>query len=153
MWTLDAKASFGSLAIGVMLLMSGQVRSQAPAPPGTDLAAFAARRFPQPVRVGDLIHRAVLQPLESRPILGHVLQVARFKNGTTMIVMTYGGILGLGARRIAVPSDAMVLLGNELEVLDFSPAQLSTFPSYQDGEGVPIADTEFIRMGLAHPSH
>ena len=149
----EIKKSIGGLLIAMLLLAPLQGFSQAPAPPGADLAAFAARRFPQPVRLGDLIHRMVLLPLESRPILGHVILVAQSKDGTMKIVMTYGGFLGFGARRIAVPADAMVLLGSELEVLDFTPQQLSAFPVYQDGEGAPIGDSEFIRMGLAHPSH
>ncbi len=127
-------------------------RSQQPAPPGVALATFAAKRFPQPVRVGDLIHRTVLQPTESRPILGHVVGVVRLDDGNQAIVIRYGGALGFGGRDIAVPLDAMVLLGEELEVLDFTPAQLRDFPTYGGG-GRTLGADEIIHVGLAHPSH
>ena len=118
-----------------------------------DLAALAARRFPQPVRVGDLINRTVLQPLESRPVLGRVAQVIRISNGKEEIVMRYGGFLGFGGRYIAVPIEAMALLGNELEVLDYTPAQLNAFPTYTGAGKAPLAADDVIRMGLARPSH
>jgi hypothetical protein len=127
-------------------------RGQQPAPPGVDLAAFAAKRFPQPVRVGDLIRRTVLQPTESRSVLGHVVQVIRLDDGSYAIVIKYGGTWGFGGRDIAVPLDAMVLLGVELEVLDLTPDQLRRFPTY-DGAGRALGTDEIIHMGLAHPSH
>jgi hypothetical protein len=137
------------LAVGLICPAVGL--TQEPAPPGVDLATFAAKRFPQPVRVGDLIHRAVLEPVESRRILGHVEQVVRL-DGAPAIVMSFGGFLGVGSHQIAVPLDAMVLLGAELEVLDFTPQQLAQFPVYH-GSGSALAPEEIIHMGLAHPSH
>ena len=59
----------------VTVLTGSTAPAQEPAPANTSLAEAAARRFPQPVRVGDLIDRSVLQPLESRPLLGRVAQV------------------------------------------------------------------------------
>jgi hypothetical protein len=126
--------------------------AQAPTPPGVDPAVFAAKRFPQPVRVGDLLQRTVLEPVESRRILGHVEQVIRFDDGKEAIVMRFGGFLGFGTHQIAVPLAAMVLLGSELEVLDFTPQQLAKFPVY-DGAGKALDAAQIIHMGLAHPSH
>jgi hypothetical protein len=140
----------GFLAIG-WLCAAGAMAQQS-APPGVDTLIFAASRFPQPVRVGDLLHRSVLEPVESRRILGHVDRVIRFDGGKEAIVMTFGGFLGIGAHRIAVPLEAMVLLGDELEVLDFTPQQLGQFPAY-GGSGNVLDAEEIIRMGLAHPSH
>lgn len=139
----------GLLIIG--LLCAAIVQAQQAAPPGVDLATFAAKRFPQPVRVGDLIHRTVLEPVESRRILGHVDEVVRLDSGPA-IVMTFGGFFGVGSHKIAVPLDAMALLGSELEVLDFTPQQLERFPIYR-GSGTVIGTDETIRMSLAHPSH
>jgi hypothetical protein len=136
-----------------LLLTSGSVVAQHPAPPDVDPAAFAARRFPQPVRVGDLINRTVLQPLESRPVLGRVAQVIRVSNGKEEIVMRYGGLFGFGGRYVAVPIEAMALLGDELEVLDYTSEQLNTFPTYTGAGTAPLAADDVIRMGLARPSH
>jgi len=144
-------AVFAVLA-ALACLQSPSARAQQPAPPGVDVAAFAAKRFPQPVLVGDLIRRTVLQPTESRTVLGHVVQVIRLGDGGCAIVIKYGGAWGFGGRDIAVPLDAMVLLGVELEVLDFTPAQLRRFPTY-DGAGRVLGADEIIHMGLAHPSH
>ncbi len=140
--------------LGLSLLgIVSRTSAQEIAPPGADLARFAAMRYPQPVRVGDLIDRPVLLPVESRALLGHVERVVRQGNGTPQIVMRMGGWFGFGGRSIAVPIDAMVLLGAELEVLDFTPDQLRRFPTYEGAGYVPVNSDEFIRMGLAHPSH
>ena len=136
----------------IACLQSPDSRAQQPAPPGSDQAAFAAKRFPQPVRVGDLIHRTVLEPTESRSILGQVELVVRLSDGTNAIIIKYGGFWGLGGRDIAVPLNTMVLLGAEVEVLDLTPEQLRGFPNY-DGTGVELGADEIIHMGLAHPSH
>jgi hypothetical protein len=66
--------------------------------------------------------------------------------------MKYGGTWGIGGRDIAVPLDAMVLLGRELEVLDLTPEQLRGLPTY-GGAGRVLGADDIIHMGLAHPSH
>jgi acyl dehydratase len=80
-----------------------------PPPPGMSLAQSAAMRFPQPVRVGDLLGRDVLQPVESRSLIGTVRQVARTPDGTLVVVVSLGSVLGFGGRRVAIPVDAMVV--------------------------------------------
>ena len=125
-----------------------------PPPPGMSLAESTAMRFPQPVRVGDLLHRLVLQPVESQIILGRVYAVARDAQGNVVVVMNFGGFYGFGGRLIAVPVDAMVLLGQDMEVVAYTPAQLKTFPTYSPSPETAIVpdDTE-IKVGLAKPSH
>ena len=110
-------------------------------------------RFPQPVVVGTLLGRTVLQPLESQPILGHVDRVVRQGDNSIKVVMRYGGFLGFGTRPIAVPVEAMALLGMYMEVVDFKPEQLATFPTF-DGAGTTLlAEDAIIEVGLARPSH
>jgi hypothetical protein len=43
-----------------------------PPPTGMSLATSTAMRFPQPVRVGDLLNRDVLQPVESQNVIGMI---------------------------------------------------------------------------------
>ena len=138
----------------------GSAMAQQPAPPGMSLARAAAKRFPQPVRVGALIGRTVLEPLESQPILGHVRQIVRLGDGTIEAVVAYdgflgrfGGVLGIGSRPIAVPIDAMALAGQYMEIVDFKPSQLRTFPTFSGAGATSIAPDDFIRVGLARPSH
>jgi len=145
-----AASRYRLLALG-WLLVTGALAQQAAAP-DSDPATIAARRFPQPVRVGALVNRAVLEPVESRRILGHVDEIVRLDGGKLAAIMTFGGFLGFGAHQIAVPLDAMVLLGNEMEVLDYTPEQLGAFPTYH-GNGTALGTGEIIRVGLGHPSH
>ncbi len=141
------------MLVAVMLLVSAAASAQQPAPPGMSLAEAAAKRFPQPVRVGDLIGRTVLRPLESQPVLGHVKQVVRTQDGAVDIVLDYGGLFGIGGRLIAVPVDAMVLLGAEMEVVDFTPKQLDALATFNGNGVTAIQPQDTIRVGLARPSH
>jgi hypothetical protein len=117
------------------------------------LAESAAMRFPQPVRVGDLLHRDVLEPVESQVLLGTVRQVVRDGDGTVQVVVDYGGFLGFGARPIAVPVDAMVLLGQDMEIVAFTPKELRKFPTFSLDGTTPLPSDTVIKVGLAKPSH
>jgi hypothetical protein len=149
------RSALSSGGICLALLLAGpMLRAQAPAaPPGTDSASRAAQRFPQPVRAGDLIGRRVLEPVESRNVVGRVSAVVRRADGRIDLVLEHGGNFGLGGRRIAVPSEALALLGAELEILGYTPAELDRLPTFDGGGTVGIAPDDTIRMGLARPSH
>ena len=136
-----------------LALVSGDASAQNPAPPGMSIPTAAARRFPQLVRVGNLIGQTVLQPVENQDVLGNVKQVVRSRDGVVQIVVAYGGWFGIGARSIAVPVDAMALLGRDLEILDFTPEQLAKFPTFDGAGTVAVAIDDTIRVGLARPSH
>jgi hypothetical protein len=124
-----------------------------PPPPGMSLAESTAMRFPQPVRVGDLIGRPVLRPVESQDVLGRVRRIVRDREGQVMVVIDLGGFLGFGGRPVAVPADAMVLLGQDVEVVAFTPRQLRRFPTFSPSGTADVADDAVIKMGLAKPSH
>jgi hypothetical protein len=124
-----------------------------PPPPGMSLAESAAMRFPQPIRVGDLIGRQVLRPVESQDILGQVRRIVRNRDGDIMVVVDFGGFLGFGTRPIAVPLDAMVLLGREMEIVAFTPDQLRGFPTFSPSGATDVANDTIIKVGLAKPSH
>ncbi|WP_148360284.1 PRC-barrel domain-containing protein [Acidisphaera rubrifaciens] len=117
------------------------------------LAESAAMRFPQPVRVGDLIGREVLRPVESQDVLGRVVRLVRDHDGRIMVVVDFGGFLGLGARPIAVPVDAMVLLGQDMEIVALSPAQLRRLPTFTSTDTTDVPNDTIIKVGLAKPSH
>ena len=122
-------------------------------PDAQDLAESAAKRFPQPVRVGDLLNRPVLEPIESMPTLGRVHSIVRQADGTIAVVIDYGGFLGFYTRQIAVPVNGMVLLGEVMEVIDFDTDQLRKFPTFNPaGTKIVLPDT-IIRVGLGRPSH
>ena len=124
-----------------------------PPPSGMGLAQSNAMRFPQPVRVGDLLHRMVLRPVESQDVVGRVRQVVRDNTGTIEIVVAYGGFLGIGSRPIAVPLDATVLLGADMEIVAYTPQQLRRLPTFVAAGTTPVAPETIVRIGLAKPSH
>jgi hypothetical protein len=124
-----------------------------PPPAGMSLAQSAAMRFPQPVRAGDLLHRLVLRPVESQDILGRVRAIVRDAHGDVSVVMNFGGFYGFGGRLIAVPIDAMVLLGEDMEVVAYTPRQLASFPTFVSAGTVAVSDDAVLRVGLAKPSH
>lgn len=146
-----------SLLVSVLLSHAAFAQSQAPGgmppPAGMSLAESAAMRFPQPVQVGSLIHRDVLQPVESQRFLGTVEQIVRSGDGTLQVVIKFGGFLGFGARPIAVPVDGMVLVGQVMEVVAYTPEQLRAFPTFSGGSAVPLPLDSIISVGLAKPSH
>jgi PRC-barrel domain len=124
-----------------------------PPPPGMSLAESAAMRFPQPVRVGDLLGREVLRPVESQDVLGRVSRLVRDGNGQVLVVVEFGGFLGFGTRLIAVPVDAMVLVGQDMEIVAYTPEQLRQFPTFSPSGTTDVADDTIIKVGLAKPSH
>jgi hypothetical protein len=124
-----------------------------PPPPGMSLAESAAMRFPQPVRVGDLLGREVLRPVDSQDVLGRVRGLVRDRDGQIMVVLDFGGFLGFGARPIAVPVDAMVLVGQDIEIVAFTPDQLRQFPTFSPLGTTAVADDTIIKVSLAKPSH
>jgi hypothetical protein len=124
-----------------------------PPPPGMSLAESTAMRFPQPVRVGDLLGRQVLRPVESQDVLGRVRRLVRDGDGQIMVVVDFGGFLGFGRRPIAVPVDAMVLLGQDMEIVALTPEQLRQFPTFSPSGTTDVADDTIIKVGLAKPSH
>jgi PRC-barrel domain len=142
-----------------MLAVAGAAHAQSrtpggmPPPPGMTLAESAAMRFPQPVRVGDLLGRAVLRPVESQEVLGQVRRVVRDRSGLIMVVIDFGGFLSFGSRPIAVPVDAMVLVGQDMEIVAFTPKQLQQFPTFSSSGTTDVPDDTIIKVGLAKPSH
>ncbi len=145
--------SLRALCIVGLLLVCGTLHAQQPAPTAASLAEAAARRFPQPVKVGDLLRREVLWPLESQPSVGTVRSVVKQPDGSIAVVLNYGGLFGLFTRPIAVPVDAMTLLGQHMQVVGFSPDQLKQFTTFNDPAAMPLPPDSIIRIGLARPAH
>ncbi len=118
---------------------------------GPDLATLkerAAHRFPQPVTVGALGHRQVIEPSNHQGALGHVAGVVRTPAGDIEILLRRGGFLGLGSSLIAVPVEATGLLGQFLEVLDLDECELDALPEWKPGDGVALSESDSIRIGL-----
>jgi hypothetical protein len=138
---LSAMASLcGILAVAGAAHAQSKTPGGMPPPAGISLAESAGMRFPQPVRVGDLLGREVLRPVESQDVLGRVRRVVRDRNGQIMVVINFGGFLGFGSRLIAVPVDAMVLLGQDMEIVAFMPKQPQQFPTFSPSGTSDVPD-------------
>jgi len=105
------------------------------------------RRFPQAVRVGDLIGLPVLDD-DSR-ILGHVTRVVRTPQGKIKLIVAYGGFLGWGRRPVAVPIEAVGILGRQLASLDMPPKDYAAAPTWRDTGDTAVANDDSVRVALA----
>lgn len=149
--------SLVAAVLAALLAVAAPVSAQEP-PPAASEAARAAQRFPQPVEAGTLIHRQVLRPVEKQDVLGRVSAVVRRPDGALLIVVDardagWRGVLGLGARPVAVPADAMALLGEHLALMDLTPEQLRARPTFDPAGTAPVPPGDTIRMGLVRPFH
>jgi hypothetical protein len=105
-----------------------------------------ARRFPQPVKVGDLIGLPVYD--DNQSTLGHVLEVVRTPAGRIQLIVEYGRWFGWWGRPVAVPIEAVGIFGRQIAALDMSRQEFAEAPTWSGGEAKPIAAGETIRVGL-----
>jgi hypothetical protein len=104
------------------------------------------RRFPQPVRVGDLIGLPVLDSNDRT--LGYVRSVARTADGKINLIVSYGGFLGWGRRPVAVPIEVVAMAGRQIAALDMTRAEFEAAPAWNDPQSQSLPATETIRIGL-----
>lgn len=139
------------------VLMSGErqvVNVSAPAASGSPATTAIAlspeekmrRRYPQAVRVGDLIGLPVLD--DDDRTLGHVRSVVRTTNGKVQLIVPYGGFLGWRQRLVAVPIEVVAIAGRQLAALDMTRTEFDAAPAWNDPRSQPIAAGETIRIGL-----
>ncbi len=145
---------------GLLVMRHPSVRAEAlvtvtqGAPVGTarqSVAREQALRFPQPVRVGDLIGRQMLQPTEAEHVLGHVLAIRKGDDRLELVLRT-GGVLGLATRQVAVPLAATALLGQYMVLVDIPPDELARLPT-DAGAGPVLGNNEIISVGIVKPYH
>ena len=104
-------------------------------------------RFPQPVRVGDIIGRPVLD--HSARTLGTVREVVRTDDNKIEVIVDYGGFLGFGARPIAVPIEVLGIAGYHLSSLDMRRSEYAIAPTWHNAEAQALPADTTIRIALA----
>jgi hypothetical protein len=104
------------------------------------------RRFPQPVKVGDLIGLPVLD--WDDVTIGHVRHVVRTPAGKIQLITTYGGFLGWGERLVPVPIEVVAILARQLAALDMPRKEFDAAPTWQASQTMPIAPGEMIRIAV-----
>jgi hypothetical protein len=110
------------------------------------LEAKMARRFPQKVKVGDLIGLPVLD--DDNVTLGHVQQVVRSPEGKIRLIVTYGRWFGWFGRPVAVPIEAVGILGRQIASLDMPRPEYDKAPTWMAGTDRPLPVSEIIRIAL-----
>jgi sporulation protein YlmC with PRC-barrel domain len=141
---------------GLMASFSAGAQAMIP-PTGMDDAAKPmpmmdrmSRRFPQPVRVGDLIGLPVLDV--SASTLGYVQQVVRNTDGQTELIVSYNkwfGWFGWFTRPVAVPIEATGIEGKQIVSLDMPPSEYVTAPTWQGQGSSPLSKDDTIQIALA----
>jgi hypothetical protein len=119
-----------------------------PAPPEPPRGAEAQARYPQPVLVGSLSGRQVIENTVMQRVLGRVAGAVRGADGVDRVLIDRGGVLGFGTTRVAVPVAVMALLGELVVLHDLTPDALSALPEATRPEG-PLPPDATIRIGLA----
>ena len=115
-------------------------------PQDESLEAKMARRFPQKVKVGDLIGLPVLD--DDNATLGHVQQVVRSPEGKIKLIVTYSRWFGWFGRPVAVPVEAVAILGKQIASLEMPPAEYEKAPTWMAGTDRPFRESEIIRIAL-----
>jgi hypothetical protein len=105
------------------------------------------RRFPQPVRVGDLIGLPVLDDRSST--LGFVHHVVRTSAGKTELIVSYSRWFGWFGRPVAVPIEAVGIEGRQVASLDMARSEYAAAPTWQGRDATALPDDATIRIALA----
>jgi hypothetical protein len=109
--------------------------------------ARMARRFPQKIRVGDLIGLPVLD--DNDVTLGHVRRVVRDPQGKIKLIVSYSRWFGWNGRLVAVPIEVVAILGRQLASLDMQPENYAAAPTWSGGDDRVIPDDDIIRIAIA----
>jgi hypothetical protein len=104
-------------------------------------------RFPQKVRVGDLIGIPV-QDYDDR-ILGYVTDVVRKPDGKIVLVMPEGGWLWRADRPVPIPIETVAILARHINLLDIPREAVPKLPTWDPAQGSPIDRNEIIRIAIA----
>jgi hypothetical protein len=113
----------------------------------TPMAERMNRRFPQAVRVGDLIGLPVLDDRSST--LGFVRQVVRTATGKIELIVSYSRWFGWFGRPVAVPIEVVGIEGRQLASLDMPRSDYAAAPTWQGHDATAFPDDATIRIALA----
>jgi hypothetical protein len=105
------------------------------------------RRFPQKVRVGDLVGLPVLD--HDDVTLGIVQRVVRTPAGKIKLIVSYSKWFGWFGRPVAVPIEVVAILARQIDALDMTRQEFEGAPTWSDSSGdQPISNTEIIRIAV-----
>jgi len=138
-----ALATPATVRAQAMIPQTGMMDQQHPMP----MNERYLKRFPQPVRVGDLIGLPVLD--EQASTLGTVRQVVRTADGKVQLIVSYSRWWGWFGRPVAVPLEVVGIAGRQLFSLDMDPDEYADSPTWQDPGATVLPADATIRIALA----
>ncbi|GEM_PF-701294 len=148
LWTSTARAGGGVVLAQAMMPPTGMTeQDKAMAAAHMAAAERMRRRFPQPIRVGDLVGLRVIDN-DSRT-LGYIRKVVRTPQNTIDLIVDYGGWLGWGARPVAVPIEVVGIAGREVASLDMPPSDYAAAPTWRNADAPVLQNDDTIRIALA----
>jgi hypothetical protein len=107
-------------------------------------------RYPQPIKVGDLIGLPVLDYSDST--IGYVRNVVRTPAGKIQLIVTQGGWPAgwstWRSRLVAVPIETVAILGRQLAALEMTREQFVAAPTWSETEGQAITPNDMIRIAI-----
>ncbi|MFG1212049.1 PRC-barrel domain-containing protein [Xanthobacter flavus] len=139
----------GATGIGAPSFAGGPPHANTQTAPGEDdltPAERMAERFPQKVRVGDLVGLPLLD-FDDRT-LGFVTEVARTPEGGIVLVVPVGGWFGRGGRPVPVPIETVAILGRQIALLDIPRDDLPKLASWTGGAGHNVPADDIIRIAI-----
>ena len=109
------------------------------------------KRFPHPVRVGDLIGLAVLDDDDST--IGYVREVVRTPEGKVVLVVPYSAWFGWARtewrkRSVAVPIETVALLARQINAVDMARSDFAEAPTWSPDQGKQIPPEEKTQIAL-----
>ncbi len=105
------------------------------------------RRFPQPVRVSDLIGLPVID--KNHRTIGYVRKVVRTAQDKIELIVDYDGWFGWEAHPVAVPLEVVGIQGRELTSLDMPRSEYQAAAPWKQTGETAISDDDTIRVALS----
>lgn len=138
-----AAANPAAVRAQAMIPPTGMMDSQHPMP----MNERYLKRFPQPVRVGDLVGLPVLD--ERMSTLGAVRQVVRTADGHIQLIVSYSRWWGWFGHPVAVPLEVVGIAGRQLLSLDMDPDEYANASIWRDTAATMLPPDATIRVALA----
>jgi hypothetical protein len=142
---LLAGASVNSWASGT----SGGGHTEVVPAPGSTLTPEQKmeRRFPQKVRVGDLIGLPMLD-YDDRT-MGRVKDVVRTADGKIELISTCCGYFDWNRHQVAVPIEVVAILARQIDVLDITREDFFGLASWKEGDDTKLGADEIVRIAIS----
>lgn len=105
------------------------------------------RRFPQKVRVGDLIGLPMLD-YDDRT-MGRVTGVVRTSEGKIQLISTCCGYFDWSRHEVAVPIETVAILARQIDVLDISREDFFKLANWQGDGTTQLSANETIRIAIS----